>query len=363
MSKYLAEVYDAQAKRFFVGVQGKKKVFRKEVSFFIPLEPTTYAEDTRTQNWRFVKASLEKLINTGFAIIATPEQPLRLPSGGCLDVIFDASGRVFIAMEKRDEKPDIRAPGFWNPFLGYPASLEECLSRNHIKRESIAEGIFSRKFVPIVVVGPEAEGIYVSRKDIFQQRILVPSQEFEKEVAIKTAKKLSLDPRPERLEKLTMRYNERKARDVYSLYWDLEERAGMRCWVTWWPTPDIIMIREIHLPVTMEEVIIYQEKGREILVVEREELKGKKFGDEVSVLRNVTRDRDGKRIVFPGRTIFKPTSSLKGALHCLGIYPKDWVKDTMELLSNDDYTNLLEENPGADPFRLEGILWEMHKHP
>jgi len=348
MSKYLAEVSNALVIRF-----EEKGEFKKEIHFFIPKEPTTYPEDTRTQNWRFVLENLENLVETGFSIIATPNQPLRLPSGGCLDVITDSSGKKFIPMEQRDIKPGIRAPGFQNPWLGYPENLEECLSGNHGRRESNEEAIFSRSYLPVASRYPNLEGIYT-----WQKKLLVPPQEFERAIIIETARKLNLALG---LEELKMEYDETTPRDVYSLYQNKKRMVKINCSFTWYPTPDLIQLRRIHLPVTIEEILIYHGIGRDILVVEAEKLKDKIFGDELKVLRMT--NKNGERVVVSGKVIFKPTSSLKGILNQLGIYPYDWVEEVGNLLSNPEYQKLLVENPDVDPFTLEGILWERGKHP
>lgn len=346
--KYLAEVLQAQVIRF--KEEGK---FKKEIHFFIPQEPITYPEDIRTQDWRFVLTTLEKLVETGFSVIATPEHRLRLPSGGCLDVITDTTGKTFIPMEQRDEKPGIRAPGFQNPWLGYPESLEDCLSGNHVKRESNEEAIFSRSYLPVAAKHPNLEGIYT-----WQQKLLVPPQRLERKVAIETARRLNLDFG---LEELKAGYDKNALRDIYCLYQAKERKARISCSFTWYPTPDLIQLRRVDLPVTMEEVLIYHGAGRDILVVEAEELRGKIFGDELKALRMT--NKNGGRVVIPEKAIFKPTSSLKGILNQLGIYPYDWVEEIGNLLSDSEYQRLLEENPTADPFTLEGTLWEKGKHP
>ena len=349
MSNYLAEVPQAKAIRFIEG--GK---FKKEVHFFIPQEPITYPKDTRTQNWKYVLNALEALADKNLSIIATPEQPLRLPSGGCLDIIRDATGETYIPIEQRDEKPGIRAPGFQNPWLGYPESLEECLSGNHAKRETNEEAIFSRSFMPVAAKRPNMEGIY-----IWQQKLLVPFQGIERETVLTTAKKLNLQLA---LEDLEITYDEETARDIYYLYQGKERKARIKCSFTWYPTPDLIQIRRINLRVTMDEVLIYHEAGRDILVVKEEELREKVFGDKIKTTRMTTRNNE--RISLPDEVaVFKPTSSLKSVLNHLGIYPYDWVEETGNLLSNPDFQQLLEENPNADPFTLEGMLWEKGKHP
>lgn len=348
--KYLAEVSRAQAVRF-----EEDGNFKKEVHFFIPRKPITYPRDTRTQNWRFVLTALENLVETGFSVIATPEHRLRLPSSGCLDVITDSAGKTFIPMEQRDEKPGtgIRAPGFQNPWLGYPENLEECLSGNHIKREPNEEAIFSRSYLPVAAKRSNLEGIYT-----WQQKLLVPPQEFEREVAIETARKLNLSLD---LEELKIKYDESALRDVYCLYQDKERKARITCSFTWYPTPDLIQLRRVDLPVTMEEILIHHGSGKDILVVEAEELKGKVFGDELKALRMT--NKNGERVAIPGKAIFKPTSSLKGILNQLEVYPYDWVEEIGNLLSDSEYQKLLEESPITDPFTLEGILWERGKHP
>lgn len=348
MSKYLAEVPQAQVIRF--EEEGK---FKKEIHFFIPQEPITYPEDIRTQDWRFVLTAFENLVQTGFSIIATPGHHLRLPSGGCLDVITDAAGKIFVPIEQRDEKPGIRAPGFQNPWLGYPENLEDCLSGNHIKRESNQEAIFSRSYLPVAAKRPNLEGIYT-----WQQKLLIPSQAIEREAVIKTARKLNLNLD---LEELEIEYDESTLRDVYCLYQDKERRARITCSFTWYPTPDLIQLRRVDLPVTIEEVLIYHDAGRDILVIEAEELEGKIFGDELEVLRMT--NKKGKRVAVSDKVIFKPTSSLKSILNQLGIYPYDWVEEVGNLLSNLEYQKLLERYPQLDPFKLEGMLWENGKHP
>ncbi len=349
MSKYLAEVPQAEVIRFTEG--GK---FKKEVHFFIPQEPITYPEDTRTQNWQHALNVLETLVNKGLSIIATPKQPLRLPSGGCLDVIKDAEGETYIPIEQRDEKPGIRAPGFQNPWLGYPENLEDCLSGNHVKKESNEEAVFSRSYIPVAAKRPNLEGIYT-----WQQKLLVPLQEIEKETVLATAKKLNLQVAWEDLEIV---YDEETTRDIYYLYQEKEKRAKIKCSFTWYPTPDLIQIRRINLPVTMDEVLIYHEASRDILVVREEELKEKVFGDKIKTTRMTT--RNGERISIPDEVVvFKPTSSLKSVLNHLGIYPYDWVEETGNLLSNSDFQQLLKEYPTTDPFTLEGMLWEKGKHP
>ena len=348
MSKYLAEVSQAEVVRFIEG--GK---FKKEIHFFISQEPITYPEDTRTQNWQYVLNALGALADKGFSVIATLEQPLRLPSGGCLDVIRDAAGKTYIPIEQRDEKPGIRAPGFQNPWLGYPENLEDCLSGNHVKRESNEEAIFSRSYIPVTAKRPNLEGIYT-----WQQKLLVPSQKIERETVITTAKKLNLQLA---LEALEIVYDEEATRDIYYLYQEKERKAKIKCSFTWYPTPDLIQIRRINLRVTMDEVLIYHEAGRDILVVREEELKDKVFGDEIEATKMTT--RNGERIAIPNKVVFKPTSSLKSVLNQLGIYPYDWVEEVGNLLSNSEYQKLLERYPQLDPFKLEGMLWENGKHP
>lgn len=348
MSRYLAEVSQAEVIRFNEGGE-----FKKEVHFFIPQRPITYPEDTRTQDWQHVLNTLEALVDKGFSTIATPEQPLRLPSGGCLDIVRDATGKIYIPIEQRGEKPGIRAPGFQNPWLGYPESLEECLSGNHVKREANEEAIFSRNFLPVAAKRPNLEGIYT-----WQQKLLVPNQEIERETVIATAKKLNLQLA---LEYLEIVYDEESTNDIYYLYQGKERKARIKCSFTWYPTPDLIQIRRVNLRVTIDEVLIHHEEGRDILVVREEDLKGKVFGDEIDVLRMSTRNNE--RIATPDKVVFKPTSSLRSALSQLGIYPYDWVEEARNLLSNPNFQQLLRENPNKDPFALEGILWEKGKHP
>ena len=218
MSKYLAKVPQALVIRFLE--EGK---FKKEIHFFIPQEPTTYLEDIRTQNWQFVLKTMENLVEKGSSIIATPRRTLRLPSGGCLDVITDASGKAFIPIEQRDEKPRIRAPGFQNPWLGYPENLEDCLSGNHVKRESNEEAIFSRNYIPVAAKRPNLEGIYA-----WKQKLLIPSQEFERKVAIETARKLNLTSELDDQEELEIKYEESDLRDTYYLYQDIEKQRCQR---------------------------------------------------------------------------------------------------------------------------------------
>ena len=348
MAKYLAEVPHAQVIRF-----SEEGNLKKEIHFFIPREPVTYPEDTRTQDWQYVLNTLEELTEKGFSVLAIPEQPLRLPSGGCVDVITDTTNKIYIPMEQRDDKPGIRAPGFQNPWLGYPKNLEDCLSKNHVKRESNEEAIFSRSYVPVTAKHSNLEGIYA-----WQQKLLVPPQEIERETVLATARKLNLQLASEALEIV---YDEETTRDIYCLYQDQKRKARINCSFTWYPTPDLIQIRRVNLPVSLDEILIYHEAGRDILVVAKEELKGKVFGDELEVIKMT--NQNGERIANYDKVIFKPTSSLKSALNYLGIYPYDWVEETGNLLSNPDFQQLLNNNPSADPFTLEGMLWEKDKHP
>lgn len=348
MTKYLAEAPWINAIRFKKGEN-----FSKEIHCFLPEKPNTYPEDTRNQEWNYVKGALKELIERGFTSLSSPLWPLRLPSGGCLDIITDSTGKVFIPIEQRDDNPKIRAPGFQNPWLGYPESLSDCIFANHVKREANEEALFSRR-VAVVSKKPNTEGLYVCH-----ETLLLPSEELERKTALETAEKLGLNfPK----ENLSTKYDDEAIRDTFSLYRERELEAEIKCSFTWYPTPDLIQIRRVFLPVTIDEILIYHEAGRDILVVAEGDIKGKYFGDTIEAIR-MTTDKNGRRIANEDKVTFKPTSSLKGSLNQIGIYPKDWVGELFELLSSEDFQELLTGNPEKDPFTLEDILWKQKKHP
>ncbi|MFH1714038.1 MAG: hypothetical protein ABH831_00325 [Candidatus Nealsonbacteria bacterium] len=348
MGNYLAEVPWTEAIRFKEG-----NGFRKEIHCFIPETPITYAEDNRNQEWSYVAEAVRTLIEKGFSSLSSPTWPLRLPSGGCLDIITDSTGKTFFPIEQRDDKPKIRAPGFQNPWLGYPESLEDCIFANHIRKEANQEALFSRR-IPVLAKKPNMESLYTCR-----QTLLLPMEELERKTALATAEKLNL-----RLptENLNATYDEENTDDTFYLYQNQVKKAEIRCSFTWYPTQDIIQVRRVILPVTIDEVLIYHKSSRTILIVAEEDLRGKLFGDEIEVIK-ISTSQNGERTANPDKAVFKPTSSLKGVLNHRGIYPTDWVEELNNLLSTKEFQKLLKENPDSDPFTLEKILWEMGKHP
>jgi hypothetical protein len=337
--KYLAEVPRAK-----VGILStKRSPARKEFHFLVPAEPRIWEKDDRNQSWQYVLGVLKNLKEKGSSVLATPDEPLRLPSGGCLDVITDTSGRTFIPIEQRDDKPGIRAPGFQNPWLGYPLSFGECLSGEYIAREANEEAVYTT---------------IKSNSAYSYETILLPEDRFERDTVLSTVKKLGIRQASERAE---MKYDDLASTDLYRLYVGGEKRFSTVCSLTFWPTPDIIKIRRIQLPTIMERSLIYHGANRTILVVEDKELKEKTFGSKIDVIKMST--NYGKRTSSLDKAVFRPTSALKGALNMLGIYPNSWVDETYCLLSNPDFQQLLEANPGVDPFTLENTLWEQGKHP
>jgi hypothetical protein len=332
MGKYLAVAPWINAIRF----RGKNG-FETEVHCFLPEVPTVYTEDNRNQEWSYAAEAVKTLIERGFATLASPLWPLRLPSGGSLDIITDSTGRVFIPMEQRDDKPGIRAPGFQNPWLGYPESLEDCLSGNFIKRETNEEGLYMCK-----------------------GSILIPTGELERKTALSTAEKLGL--LNTRMEILNTDYDEEACRDTFFLYQGSQRKIKIKCSFSWYPTPDLIQVRNVYLPAPIDEVIIYHESKREIIVVAKNEIKRMAFGDTIEVIRMTTR-QDGKRVADHAEITFKPTSSLKAVLGQLGMYPLSWEDEVFNLLWSKDFQKLLKDNPGKDPFTLENQLWQMGKHP
>jgi len=285
-------------------------------NLYIPENPDTY-DKPFDQDKAFSSYAVNQLREKGTAKIATPEQPLKPPSAGVLDVLVDSDGEIkYVVMFEKD-KGSKRTPGYHTTFHGYPQSKEDWFSLDHGGREAAEEVLYVSDGLPLV----PAINNGITKNEM-------------KNIIKKSRKGgYDIDISPDRIALFESEILTNPDMDVIKIFNHEGDCWEYRGSFSWYPFVDMINTRAIDLPV--EGLMVYDLEGfwRDAVLIKPEELKNKYFGDTIPALV-MENPKDENGIPVPGeRTktekeiIFKPIPAAIATLHDLGIYPRDWIDE------------------------------------
>lgn len=288
------------------------------VELWLPEQPVMHTDAKFGQSAEYAGSALQELRTAGTARIATPEQPLKPPSAGMLDLLVDEHGyvRYIVMFEKDPDSP--RTKGYHVTFHGYPSSSEEWHTFEHAKREPAEEVLYALPNGEAILPG-DYRSITERALDQLARRL---RDAHGIDVLFGYGDNLFHPHYVEGHDKILMQND--NGTDVFDAA------------VVWFPYVDAIQYRHIPLVDAGMHVHDLEGFGRDAVLIRPDDLRGKQFGDRVRarVMRYPRKGKDiasYERIVEEGVITFKPIPALQQALHELDlgdgpIYLRDWTE-------------------------------------
>ncbi len=301
---------------------------QREVDMYIAAEPRIITYDPRQSPERWCTL-VDQLRAEGKATIATEEYPIVTPSAGAISIYTEGDARQYISFSQKDTKAP-RDPGFRVPRNGFPHSEQDWYTLNHLVQEAFEEGIFLTRKNELVLGTNEA-----------YDRII-------NETAARVEAQTALRVRGTTRVPITFE----DGYDTLRVYRECEAeptliRKGV---ISWTPETgfNFIQVMRVEYPATELQLVDGEYFpngkliGRDICLLERAKIQGKRFGDTITEtvyhLNRETGEIEKTERTAPFLTDKVPRSVLSQ----LGVYPEDWMTESYNFLSDPRVRTLIE---------------------
>ncbi|MBS3140772.1 hypothetical protein J4405_01345 [Candidatus Woesearchaeota archaeon] len=321
--------------------QGKEG---RTFSLYLPGKPEVSTKEIKPNPHVWLK-KIEELRRTGSVEISGNETPVVTHSAGSISVFYENGERKYVSFSQKDESAP-RDPGFRVPRNGFPSNSGEWFTNRHLYRESWEEGIFLTE-----------DGRLVLPKSPIYDYII-------KNVAKRIVEQTGLKIRGSKRTKI----NFENGKDTLEIFYGPEKKCMLFDYgaISWTPETGFNFIKEMAVYAPISDLRLIDGEtfpdgkviGRDICIIDLEQLQGKTFGDEIE--EEVHSFRDGKFVRTKRNSRFLtdrvPRSFLSSLIYKgKPVYPADAIDEAYAFVSDEQVLRTFDEHEakGEDPNKFK----------